>query len=166
ALRFTLADHPSVSPRPTTRSSSGPSRAVRWIDIHDLPRPDAVELDDRLATDLDEVHHARGPEAVAARRHVDQIVGGELLAHPQTKRPRDDRQPFGLGVRMRWNLVSVRRPEAHGEGACFRGVALQHGYLRPRRQRGRAILPLDLLRRADRRPLGLDPVRLTRRPSG
>src|SRR5690348_5056956 len=88
------------------RSGGGPllflvARVVGGVDVPDRPRPDAVQLDDRLALDPGEVFHAGRPVAVGAGGHGPPGLLVEGGAHADVEGAGEDRHPLRLGVRVR-----------------------------------------------------------------
>src|SRR5581483_6082470 len=82
-------------------------RVVRWVHVVDLPGPNAVDLDHRGAFKPGGVFHSSRPEAECAGRQSFGCAAIKLLARRQEHGPGNDSHAFGLGMRVRRDVIAV-----------------------------------------------------------
>src|SRR5207247_6365178 len=102
------------------------SRIILWVDVVDTPRPGGVDLHDGIFVKEDRVRHARRKCEEAADGQRLSLAVIRSLSHSQTDRPRDHSVDFWPGMRMRRNVITLRRLEPHGKYAFLARVAVQH----------------------------------------
>jgi hypothetical protein len=122
-------------------------RVVSWIDIDDVERPFQTDLNDGRNSRPCEVMHVRRQGDEPARLERLAGVTIEPIAHADVEGPGQNRDPLRHAVPVRRDVVVGGKPEAQRHRAFFRGIALEHADLRPRRQGRRSGGPLHLVRR-------------------
>ena len=122
---------------------------IRWIDVSDRPRPDAMELNNGITFGPGEMLHASGPVAKRASGHCLSRGFIEFITHAKVEDAADDGDVLDGRVDVRRNRKAIGQHDAHGEGAFFGGIAFEHGHFGSRRQGGRAVFPFDLVRSMD-----------------
>ncbi len=121
-------------------------RIVRWVDVLNVERPRAMDLDDRLG--------GRPGEVRMPCRHFDETAHGEHrrgpaiqpLAMADIKLAGDDGDQLIAGMGVRWHLISAWQLEPQHKRAFRRGVAGQDRDLRARRQDRRRRRPIGSFR--------------------
>ena len=73
------------------------SRIVGGVDVIDLPRTDAVDLDHRPVVKPGGVFHPSGPEAIRPRRQSFHSAAVEIITHSQEHGPGNYRDSFRFG---------------------------------------------------------------------
>lgn len=124
-------------------------RVVRWVDICEPPRADAMELKDGLPFDANEVRHSSRQRGECTGRKLLELRRVELLSRADGEGPLHHRHVLHRRVSMRPDAVSVRQPEAHGEGPGLGRISFDDGRLGAGRHAGRPRLPVDLGRQDD-----------------
>src|SRR5262245_12426045 len=119
------------------------TRIVSRVDVIDRPRPNAMDLKDGLFLASGAVVHLGLHKRHAAGRYSLGLGGIKLVSHADVKGAGDHSYVLDRGVRVRWNFVVRRKPNAEGERHCLIQRSLNDGNLRARWQR-RHVSPFKI----------------------
>ncbi len=125
-------------------------RIVPRVDIDDLERPVAGDLDRRAGAGEGIMVHVRREGDIAALDQVPRGARSEGRAHSDRRLALDHRHQFGRRMAVRHHAIARRKAQADGEHPFLRGVARQDRGLRSGREAGRRGTPFHL-RRVHRR---------------
>jgi hypothetical protein len=88
-------------------------RVVGGIDVIDLPRADAMKLDDCFALRPRRVFHAGGPVTERTSRKFFCAAAIEGFSGCEIKNTRNHSDPLSLGMGMRRDMIALRKFKTH-----------------------------------------------------
>src|SRR6266545_3821915 len=125
------------------------SRIVGGIYVVDLPRADPMKLDNCFTFRPSGVLHTSGPVTEGTSRKLFRAAAIERFSGREIKDTRNHSDALSLWMRMRRDMIAVRKLKSHHERAFFGWVAFEHSHLCARRQSRWPGYPFDSRRRIE-----------------